>query len=313
MRCTLQRACLRGPLPSRQPARCPTQHLTHPCGLAPLATPLQALHYAAFKGHTAVIEALLANHACPDSADKRQWSPAHIAAQEGQTDALLALLRGGANSTSRTGNGNTPLHVAAQEGHASTVRALLQQAPGSVQTVNSAGQSALHCAAGKGRGAAVQALLEVGASAGALDSCGDTALHRCVAGWRQDRLAQYMACAKALLEAGADPAAANQQHQTPLDLAAGRGIAPLLRDLAEELGGNGQLDASDACATRRNVPGSLLATLGPVETKRNLPDQRGGRAPGEVVDCMGRWVGWGVGAWRGIMVFFTTCLRKQYG
>lgn len=196
------------------------------------------------------------------------------------------------------------------------MRALLQQAPGSAQSVNSAGQSALHCAAGKGRGAAVQALLEGGANAGALDTCGDTALHRCVAGWRQDRLAQYMACAKALLEAGADPAAANQQRQTPLDLAAGRGIAPLLRDLAEELGGNGQLNASDACATRRNVPGGLLATLGPVETKRNLPDQRGGRAPGEVVDRVGRWVGWvqghGGASWCFIPLASSNSMGKEF-
>lgn len=233
------------------------------------------LHYAAFKGHAAAIDALLVGGANPNSPDRRQWAPAHIAAQEGQTAALLALLRGGASSDSRTGNGNTPLHVAAQEGHAQVVGVLLREDPTSLTSANSSGQQPLHCAAYKGRAAAVQALLGAGASATAVDNCGDAPLHRTVAGWQKEELQQYICTAKALLEAGADPAAANQQCQTPLALASSRGFGPLLKQLAEELGPQGEGNAAGMTGTRPNVPGGLVGLQGPSETKRNLPDGNG--------------------------------------
>jgi hypothetical protein len=82
-------------------------------------------------------------------------------------------------------------------------------------------------AADKGDASAVQRLLRSGALCDARDADGMTPLHKLVTGWQPARGAQYVACAQALLAAGASPVAASSQGHTPLFLAADRGITQL--------------------------------------------------------------------------------------
>jgi hypothetical protein len=90
-------------------------------------------------------------------------------------------------------------------------------------------------AAEKGDAAAVRRLLLSEALPGAADADGLTALHKLVSGWQSSRAGEYVACAQALLVAGASPVAANKQGDTPLFMAADRGISQLQELFREAL------------------------------------------------------------------------------
>ena len=83
-----------------------------------LKTKLTALHYAATRGHEAVVEALLSWGAIVDPQNQRGATPLHFACQDGHLACVLALLKAGASVS-------LSIHVAAGHNRVEIVRTLL--------------------------------------------------------------------------------------------------------------------------------------------------------------------------------------------
>ena len=71
-----------------------------------------AVHYASSKGHTAVVDALLAANADVNGADERGVGPLHLAAGRGNVKMTTLLLKAKANVNLRDARRQTPLHEA---------------------------------------------------------------------------------------------------------------------------------------------------------------------------------------------------------
>ena len=84
-----------------------------------------ALHWAAAKGHTLAVQALLKAGANPDVPNHGGGRPLHAAAANGQTEcARILILQGGASTSLRNGLDEMPRELALQSGHADTATAI---------------------------------------------------------------------------------------------------------------------------------------------------------------------------------------------
>lgn len=73
-----------------------------------------ALHIAAEKGHTEIVELLLDNYAYVNVADKYRSTALHVAAKGGHKEVVELLLDKGANFNATNKNGKTSLELAAK-------------------------------------------------------------------------------------------------------------------------------------------------------------------------------------------------------
>ncbi|XP_047104623.1 cortactin-binding protein 2-like [Schistocerca piceifrons] len=85
-----------------------------------------ALHYAAGRGHAAVVRLLLSAASDPNARDHCGQTPLHVAAWNGHAEAAAALLQAGADRGVRATDGDTPLDYARQRNHHEIVRMLTQ-------------------------------------------------------------------------------------------------------------------------------------------------------------------------------------------
>ena len=130
------------------------------------------LHCAAEKGHTAIVDTLLAHGADAKAVAKTGWTPLHYAADEGHTAIVHALLSKGADAKAvEIVQGHTPLHYAAGGGHNAIVDTLLAHGA-DAKAENNSGKTPLHDAAAIGRNAIVDTLLAHGADAKAVSNSG---------------------------------------------------------------------------------------------------------------------------------------------
>nr|WP_286206682.1 ankyrin repeat domain-containing protein [Thauera linaloolentis] len=98
-----------------------------------------ALMLAVLGGHDEAARALLAGGA---KVNHEGWAPLHYAAFEGRDALLDALLGAGADVNARAPNLATPLMLAARNGHAGMVRRLLAIPGTDLNALNDAGLSA---------------------------------------------------------------------------------------------------------------------------------------------------------------------------
>ncbi|KAJ1475622.1 ankyrin repeat-containing domain protein [Baffinella frigidus] len=137
------------------------------------------LHHAAYWGHKAAIEALLAAKADVHAQSDCGETPLHWAARMGQEAAIKALLAAKADVHAQNEGGRTPLHRAAYSGlEIKTFQAA--KADGSAENHDDLGQEA-----------AIRALLAAKADLNAKDIDGNTPLLLAVA-YRQTSAAQVL-------------------------------------------------------------------------------------------------------------------------
>ncbi|XP_047100874.1 protein phosphatase 1 regulatory subunit 12C-like [Schistocerca piceifrons] len=86
-----------------------------------------ALHYAARRGHAAVVRLLLSAASDPNARDRWGQTPLHLAACWGHAEAAAALLQAGADRGVRTNFGETPLDFAREENHHEIVEMLTER------------------------------------------------------------------------------------------------------------------------------------------------------------------------------------------
>jgi ankyrin repeat protein len=154
---------------------------------------------AAMKGDFSAVKKAIASGADVDIAQGDGMTALHWAADRGDTATVAALLKAKADIKAVTVNGGyTPLMLAARAGNAAIVKQLLA-AGADPKAVSGAGGTALHFAAEAGSAEAVNALVAKGADVNAREpEWGQTPL---IFAAEQDRAAAIAA----LLKAGANP------------------------------------------------------------------------------------------------------------
>ncbi|KNC47417.1 ankyrin repeat protein [Thecamonas trahens ATCC 50062] len=139
-------------------------------------TALTAMHYAARRGHTDVMQALLEAGANANAVfNLMGWTALYAAAYHGREAAVQLLLEAGADPQTCDLDGMTPLHAAAGKGHLLVVTTLLG-AGADVEGRTHAGWTPLHVAAYNGKLDIIRALLESGAEPGAIADLGRSPL-----------------------------------------------------------------------------------------------------------------------------------------
>lgn len=83
------------------------------------------LHWAAYRGHSAVVERLLQNGAPVDQRVNKGSTPLHLAAYKGHVEVVALLLEHGADVNARNEDGITPLDWARSNSHPDTEALLL--------------------------------------------------------------------------------------------------------------------------------------------------------------------------------------------
>ncbi|KXZ54426.1 hypothetical protein GPECTOR_5g8 [Gonium pectorale] len=172
------------------------------------------LHAAVEAGDVEAVKLLLATGRCDvNLLDFDKASPLHTALEAGDEELAGLLLAAGANPDLHNPDFKSPLHLAASRGKMSVLKLLLEVGRANVAAaVSDDGWTPLHLAARAGAADKVAALLAAGAEPGAANQQGNTALHLAA-------INGHMAVAEALLQAGASKGAANKEGRRPCDLA----------------------------------------------------------------------------------------------
>ena len=170
--------------------------------------PLLQLFTAAFKGHLAVVELLLANGVNPNIARDNGTTPLWCATQNGHQAVVELLLAKGADPNLAKNDGATPLFEAAFNGNEAIVRLLLANGADSNLAKNN-GATPLLGAASNGHGAVVELLLANGAAPNLVKNNSATPLLGAAFNGHE-------AIVDLLLTSGADPNLAKNNSPTPL-------------------------------------------------------------------------------------------------
>jgi len=196
----LTRRCLASPL---QP---------HPAAKANLIHKWQTpLHRAASGGHIAIVNWLLDAGAYEDAINGASQTPLHLAVMKEHKEVVQDLLKNHANPNIADAQGNTPLHLAANQCSEPFAIAPLLLAHGArVNATNNNGRTPLHIAVEAPNRKLVNILLNAGANVHARNINGRTPMLDTGDGWAVRRL----------VEAGADPNAADHRGLTRLHLGA---------------------------------------------------------------------------------------------
>lgn len=149
-------------------------------------------------------------------------TPLMLAAESGSVEAVKALIAAKADVDAAAEDGSTALMIAAASAVSppAALDAIVAAGAG-IDAKNAAGRTALMLAAASRQGAKVVALLNAGAAVNVTDATGANALGLASAAPPQAGMPDTLAV-KALLDAGADPNAADGAGLTPLMRAAGR-------------------------------------------------------------------------------------------
>src|SRR5450759_5044221 len=196
-------------------------------------TPLHVAIGKRFQSNTPCVQALLQAGANVKAKTKYNETPLHVAALWSEQGCIQALIDAGSNVHAQSDYG-TPLTIAANWGHSESVKKFISLGA-DVNAKDNHGLTPLHLAAGEGYTSMCQVLCEAGANPNEnqIDS-GDTPLHCAVRGAREADGNDHQACAKILLQHGADPSLKNNQGNSPEMLSGGNLIIKARNELIAE-------------------------------------------------------------------------------
>jgi uncharacterized protein len=164
---------------------------------APQADGTTALHWAAEKNDSDIVDLLIRAGSNVNAANRYGVTPLWLACMNGNAATIEALLKAGADANTVLPEGETVLMTAARTGNVDAVHVLLEHKAAVDAKEKWHGQTALMWAAAEGHAAVIRALVEQGAEIQARSTGGFTALLFAAREGRLDAV-------KALLEAGAD-------------------------------------------------------------------------------------------------------------
>jgi ankyrin repeat protein len=201
---------------------------------------MTALHHAALRNESGMVERLVRAGADVDARSKRSLhAPLHTAAAAGSEDAVRALIVGGADVDARTARGRTPLAYAmlASAAPSPAIARMLIDAGADAAATDSVGRTALHHAAAQGHVEWIALLVRAGTPVNARDTAGYAPLHLAALHHRADAIT-------ALVAAGADVDARARLGRTALARAAHDRATPAP-----------VIDALLAARARADIPG----------------------------------------------------------
>lgn len=202
-----------------------------------------ALSWACVTGR-AEIASLLVQHGADPRNTTLSYPPLICASAGGHTEAIRIILQAGENPNVKDVQGFTPLHrVYMSTTDGESVRLLIDAGADVRSTCTLQGSTPLHCAAQFERLQNVRTLLEAGAEPNAADELGNTPLYDVV---KQD----HLEIIRLLLRFGANPMAANRAERTPLDFAAERGCTEAVRLLVQSCEGRPRCETALRLACR---------------------------------------------------------------
>jgi ankyrin repeat protein len=187
------------------------------------------LHAAAARGDAAAIAGLIAQRADPNARDGAGRTPLHVAAFAGHQAAVAALIAGGADPKAQENRRYDIITIAAVRDDPAMVRLAIRLGADPRAITSPYDGTALIAAAHLGHDEVVRALIEAGAPLDHVNNLGWTALIEAVV--LGDGGPRHVACARALVEAGANREIPDRNGRTALQLARERGFAEMVKVL----------------------------------------------------------------------------------
>ena len=185
------------------------------------------LHLAAHKGDIAKIRQLAHNKTSLEMRDGSGRTPLIVAAVASHDEAVLALIKAGADRNALDNQKYDIVTIAAVANDVPLLKLALKNGASAKNITSPYVGTALIAAAHLGHVEVVKTLIKAGAPLDHVNNLGWTALIEAIV--LGDGGPNHVACASALIKAGADKNITDSNGKTPLELAKERGYAQIAK------------------------------------------------------------------------------------